>query len=502
MVATTASYATATTATTTVVLSSQSTVPLGQSVTFTAMVSPSGATGTVQFSIDGVSFGAPVPLSGGSVTSSSISTLSIGTHQISATYLGDSNYSPSSGTMTQTISANNLIDSLIALFGFANTFTDSFGNLLFPVPSNAKISTGGGPTVVTSATVSFRLCDDPVTPPNAVACNNHEPAGIYACLVKSPQSMNPGGVIFITCNLTDGSTPPKIISQGTIALPNGYTANTVLVIPITEFFPTNPNCKDGPNDAQCVHDVKITVQGQGEFPRMNGGGRVNPALSTLNPVPPGTGNKNIPGTYILTHGFELHCNPQAKPNHLEVNFPHPKFGYEVTFHMDKLDNVLCVNNFTVAPNPPPNPPGPVEDTYTGVGEGRLFQTNGSPKGLDGCGATAWWTFTDGDTQGTSLGPTPVPGVKGEPGRVDRIVNLAIYDNTGTLLVRWDGNVLWIYSGGTKTPFPGYYLETGNHQFVPQPGQTFANIAPCPPLANPPTSLVPHNFQGSIPGVFP
>ena len=73
----------------------------GQATTFTATLSAntSGAatpTGYVQFAIDGSNFGLPVPVvtSGGvnTATSASINTLSVGTHTVTATYLGDSNY--------------------------------------------------------------------------------------------------------------------------------------------------------------------------------------------------------------------------------------------------------------------------------------------------------------------------------------------------------------------------------------------------------------------------
>src|SRR5206468_4197587 len=62
----------------------------GQSVTITAMVSPPAATGTVQFTIDGLAAGSAVALSGGSATYTT-SALSAGAHTITATYSGDKN---------------------------------------------------------------------------------------------------------------------------------------------------------------------------------------------------------------------------------------------------------------------------------------------------------------------------------------------------------------------------------------------------------------------------
>jgi hypothetical protein len=79
----------------------------GQSVTFTATLSPSAATGSVQF-FDGASSLGTVPVSGGNA-SLSMSTLSQGSHSITATYSGDTNYNGStSSTLTQTINGSSV----------------------------------------------------------------------------------------------------------------------------------------------------------------------------------------------------------------------------------------------------------------------------------------------------------------------------------------------------------------------------------------------------------
>ena len=75
---------------------------VGGNVTFNATVSPF-ATGTVQFTIDGASAGAPVSLVAGQA-SLSISTLTVGAHLVSATYSGDTAYlSSTSPTITQSV---------------------------------------------------------------------------------------------------------------------------------------------------------------------------------------------------------------------------------------------------------------------------------------------------------------------------------------------------------------------------------------------------------------
>ncbi len=76
---------------------------VGQSVTFTAAVSPNSATGTVQF-LDGATVVGTAAISGGAA-SLSLTTLTVGAHSIKASYSGDSNYlTATSPALTQTIS--------------------------------------------------------------------------------------------------------------------------------------------------------------------------------------------------------------------------------------------------------------------------------------------------------------------------------------------------------------------------------------------------------------
>ena len=80
----------------------------GQSVTFTATVSPSAATGTVQFQIDGTNFGGAANVSGGKAVSGSTTTLSVGSHNITAVYSGDSTYGGSTATLVQKVKSKTV----------------------------------------------------------------------------------------------------------------------------------------------------------------------------------------------------------------------------------------------------------------------------------------------------------------------------------------------------------------------------------------------------------
>ena len=76
----------------------------GQAVGFTATVSGSNPTGTVQFSIDGNLFDTET-LSSGSASSISTNALTVGTHTITAVYSGDANNGPSTGSLSQIVSS-------------------------------------------------------------------------------------------------------------------------------------------------------------------------------------------------------------------------------------------------------------------------------------------------------------------------------------------------------------------------------------------------------------
>src|SRR5947209_4932499 len=92
------------TETTTTVSSSLNPSTVGDSVSFTAAISPTPDGGTVQFQIDGVDFGTPVAVdSSGSATSGSTDTLTAGDHQIKTTYSDTSTFATSIATLTQTL---------------------------------------------------------------------------------------------------------------------------------------------------------------------------------------------------------------------------------------------------------------------------------------------------------------------------------------------------------------------------------------------------------------
>ena len=100
-------------ATTTAVAASVNPSHGGQSVTFTATVTPTSSApaapgGTVQFKVDGANFGSPVTLVNRSATSPSTTSLAVGGHTVTAVYSGNANFSTStSAGFTQTVRPAN-----------------------------------------------------------------------------------------------------------------------------------------------------------------------------------------------------------------------------------------------------------------------------------------------------------------------------------------------------------------------------------------------------------
>jgi hypothetical protein len=132
------------TATATGVTSSLNPSTVGANVTFTATVSPSGATGTVTFYDGATSIGSGT-LSGGKVTLST-STLARGSHSITATYGGDASFSAStSAVLTQTVNGASTSTALIS--------SQNPSNVGQSVTFTATVTSGSG---TPTGTVTFK----------------------------------------------------------------------------------------------------------------------------------------------------------------------------------------------------------------------------------------------------------------------------------------------------------------------------------------------------------
>jgi hypothetical protein len=140
--------------TTTSLASSANPSVYGQSVTFTATVSPSAATGTVTFK-DGSNTIGTGSLSSG-VATYTTSTLAIGSHSITAAYGGDSNDNTStSSPLNQTVNKANTSTSL------ASSLNPSiYGN---PVTFTATVAAVAPGTGTPTGTVTFYDANGTIT---------------------------------------------------------------------------------------------------------------------------------------------------------------------------------------------------------------------------------------------------------------------------------------------------------------------------------------------------
>ena len=69
----------------------------------------------------------------------------------------------------------------------------------------------------------------------------------------------------------------------------------------------------------------------------------------------------------VTHGFELHCDVNDKPNRLQVNWEGNRF------HLEELTSAQCSDDPTINPLPRQAP----FDTYRGTGTGRYNGKDGA-----------------------------------------------------------------------------------------------------------------------------
>jgi hypothetical protein len=151
---------------TTAVTSAPNPSAFGQSVTFTATVTSGGGTptGTVQFKDGGTNLGSPVSLTSGIATLIT-TTLSVGSHAITATYSGDTNYAASTGTLSggqgvskanQTITFPALGSKVVSDPPFSITATASSGLLVsFLASGTCTVSASALNAGVSTATVTL-----------------------------------------------------------------------------------------------------------------------------------------------------------------------------------------------------------------------------------------------------------------------------------------------------------------------------------------------------------
>jgi hypothetical protein len=162
---------------TTTLVSSANPSTVGHSVTFTATVTPSTATGSVQF-LDGATALGTVTIASGSAALS-LFTLSVGAHSITAVYTGDgSDAASTSAALSQTV--NKIVSSVTvtsslnpSTFGQAVTFTAT----LTPSTATGTVQFLDGATALGTATLSGGAAALSVS---SLAAGSHSITAVYS----------------------------------------------------------------------------------------------------------------------------------------------------------------------------------------------------------------------------------------------------------------------------------------------------------------------------------
>lgn len=206
--------------TTTTLATSAASTQYGDSVTLTATVAPSGATGTVEFSEGTTVLGQGTVSSG--VATFTTTALNAKTYTITATYSGDSNYGAStSGAVTITVAKKTAADG-----GAALTVTVDNASRLTGQGNPAFSYTVTG-TLVNGDTYSTAVTGVPVF---STTANETSPAGTYPVSIESGLNSTNYVIAFVSGTLTVNLSPSTVALASS---PNPSTYGTAVAFTAT-----------------------------------------------------------------------------------------------------------------------------------------------------------------------------------------------------------------------------------------------------------------------------
>lgn len=268
--------------------SSQNPAGLGSPVTITATATGGyGAvpTGQVIFTVDGIALD-PVDLDASGKASFITSSLALGTHNITASYPGATNFYPAADTpvfrqqIVPPATATTLTSSLNpSAVGDKVSFTASLGTALgfTGTPSGSVTFRDGNVLFATSQVMvkgSQYLAQAAIS---TLAFGSHSITAAYSGDGSTSPSLSPVLIQQVDYPLTEAPPGYKItVSPSPIVLGVGQTADlTVTVTPVSGFFqPVTLSCTSLPDEAACTfQDITIPA----------GGGQTKLALSTMAP---------------------------------------------------------------------------------------------------------------------------------------------------------------------------------------------------------------------------
>lgn len=192
------------------ITSSNNPLVFGNSVIFTAHTSgASGSpTGSIQFIIDSVNFGAPVLLSGGTA-SISTSTLVVGSHTVTGTYTGDGTYNNASATLVGNpevvtkVGTTTTISSSInpTTFGAATVFSSTVSSLTTGTPTGTVQFKDGGSNIGSPVTL---ISGNASLSYSALSTGSHSITSVYSG--DSNFNTSTSSTLTQTVNLANTST--------------------------------------------------------------------------------------------------------------------------------------------------------------------------------------------------------------------------------------------------------------------------------------------------------
>ena len=274
------------------ITSSQNPATYGQAIVFSAEVIPTGATGTVQFSIDGKSFGSPVKLVSGGASSASISTLPAGNHTVTAVYNGDNNY----GTSTGSISGGQMVNKATSSTNVTSSLNPSaFGqSVTFRANVSAVLPGSGTPTGTVQFSINGKNFGSPVTlvsgsasssATTTLAAGNHTVTAVYS-----------GDSNF---NNSNSSTLTQTVNKSFSAVSVSSTVNpSVYGQAVTFSAKVTPSTATG--------TIQFTIDGKnfGSAVTLNGGSATSGITSTLT-----VGNHIVTAIYSGDSNFSGSTSP-------------------------------------------------------------------------------------------------------------------------------------------------------------------------------------------------
>jgi len=323
--------------TSTAVSSSPNPSTYGSNVTFTATVTSAGGTptGSVVFTIDG-SAGSPVTVDGNGQATYSTTSLSVGSHTVSAAFTGTNGYGNSSGNGTNqsvTATTSTAVGSSPnpSSVGTSVTFTATVtsaggtptGSVVFTIDGSAGSPvTVNGSGQASYSTSSLSVGSHTVSAAftgtggysNSSGNGSNQVVNAIATSTSVSSNLNPsviGQSVTFTATVTSGSGTPT----GSVTFKDGATTLATVTVDGTGHASTSTSSL-----SQGSHSITASFTATGNYANSTS----SPLTQTVNAdttpptVPQGVGATPGPGKGKITIAWQASTDPDDAVNHYEV----------------------------------------------------------------------------------------------------------------------------------------------------------------------------------------